>query len=429
VAALLGVLRHRLVGHSLIFIAGEILNKALPFLLLPVLTRALTTADYGVTATFAAVLSVLGVLVGLSSHGAVSVAFFRLDRPALGRQVAAVLLVLATSTAASFLIMAAIAGRLSAALDVPVRWLLLAVVLAGAQFATQINLVLWQCERKPAAYAGYQISQTALNALVTILLVVRWHWGWRGQLTGQAVAVLTFGVGSLIVLARRRYLSHRPTREDVRDVVAFGVPLVPHALAGWVLTGVDRFLLTSIVGVAATGLYAVGYQMAMVLGVLAAAFNRAWVPYLFEQLGTIDDAGRRRLVRLIYALFGAFLLAAIVMGVLVTPLADVFLGERFHDASRFVFWIALGFAFDGMYYLVVNQLFYVKRTGPLVWITLAVGIAHVALSSTLIRLQGPIGAARAMAISFGFQFLLVWMASARFCPLPWSLRRAAARAA
>ena len=38
----------------------------------------------------------------------------------------------------------------------------------------------------------------------------------------------------------------------------------------------------SILGAAITGIYAVGYQLGMVLSVLAAAFNKTWSPYLLD---------------------------------------------------------------------------------------------------------------------------------------------------
>ena len=45
--------------------------------------------------------------------------------------------------------------------------------------------------------------------------------------------------------------------------------------------GSDRIILMSILGATATGIYAVGYQIGMIISVLVTAFNKA---YLFKTL-------------------------------------------------------------------------------------------------------------------------------------------------
>jgi hypothetical protein len=71
----------------------------------------------------------------------------------------------------------------------------------------------------------------------------------------------------------------------------------------------------SILGATTTGIYAVGYQLGMVLSVLAAAFNKAWSPYL--------------------------------------------LGNKFIESSEFIIYFSLAFSFHGMYLMVTNYIFYI----------------------------------------------------------------------
>ena len=69
-------LRSKLFGNAAIYLGANILNAGIPFLLLPILTRVLTPADYGTVAMFGIVLSVLGAFTGLSVHGAIGVRYF-----------------------------------------------------------------------------------------------------------------------------------------------------------------------------------------------------------------------------------------------------------------------------------------------------------------------------------------------------------------
>lgn len=87
-----------IVKNSVIFISFELINKAVPFLLLPILTRYLTPEDYGIIASFIAMVSFLAVFIGLSGHGAVDANFFRLKKNKLGIYIANVLMILLLTT-------------------------------------------------------------------------------------------------------------------------------------------------------------------------------------------------------------------------------------------------------------------------------------------------------------------------------------------
>ena len=243
--------------------------------------------------------------------------------------------------------------------------------------------------------------------------------GWFGQLTGITLATVWFAMLSFGFIWRRGYLRFEFSRSYIKDALNFSIPLIPHSLSTWLHVGVDRFLLASMVGMAATGLFAVGYQVGFVIGVLAASVNRAWMPFLFNRLDGIDLAGKIRLVKAIYIYCLGILGLSLGVGLVSPWLAGLFLGKDYSSASRFVIWIAVGYAFDGMYYMLVGQIFFMKRTKYLAAVTFTAGLLHVGLSYFLIKLNGAIGAAQATAISFLIALVMVWVLSAKIYPLPW----------
>ena len=70
--------------------------------------------------------------------------------------------------------------------------------------------------------------------------------------------------------------------------LAFSLPLVPHALAGWALEMSDRAILTRLLPLHDVGVYSLGYQLGAAMGLVTTAFNAAWVPFLF---GTLKERG------------------------------------------------------------------------------------------------------------------------------------------
>ena len=65
-----------LLRSSAIYGVANALSAGVPFLLLPILTRALAPSEYGVVVSFFLVVSLSTSLAGLNVHSAVSVKWF-----------------------------------------------------------------------------------------------------------------------------------------------------------------------------------------------------------------------------------------------------------------------------------------------------------------------------------------------------------------
>ena len=66
--------------NTFIYTLLQLINKGIPFLLLPILTRYLTTNDYGMIATYNTFVGILAIFIGLSMPGAVGVNYFQLKK-------------------------------------------------------------------------------------------------------------------------------------------------------------------------------------------------------------------------------------------------------------------------------------------------------------------------------------------------------------
>lgn len=415
------VLRHRLAKNTGLYTAAEILNKAIPFLLLPVMTRYLSPSDYGIVAIFMAYVGILCVFVGLSAHGAVTVNFFRMDRSQLPSYVFNVFLILIVSASCVFLLTTVLVDELVKRLSLPPLWISLGVIIAFCRFLTLINLILWQAENRPKPYCAYSVSQLLLDASLSIVFVVTLSLGWSGRLIGTSAATILFALLSIVFVLRRNYVSFRIDLIHIRDALAFGVPLIPHVLSVWFMTSVDRFLITNFVGLADTGIYTVGYQFGMIIGIIAVAFNQAWAPIFYEMIKDVDAPGKIKLARLTYLYFIVILLLALALAIVARPVIGLVLGPEFIESFRFVFWIAVSYAFNGMYFMVCLYVMYSKKTHILSLVSLIVGVLHVFISYHFIQLYGAIGAAQATLISFFIRFVFVWFLSTKVCPMPWIL--------
>jgi len=274
-------------------------------------------------------------------------------------------------------------------------------------------------EHRAKPYGTYQILQMLTNASFGLVLIVGFGFNWEGQLMAQAVSSILFGFLSLLFVYRRGYLSFAFNADYIKDALKFGLPLIPHGLSGWFKTGVDRIFLTTFVGTSATGLYSIGYQLGMVIGILAVAFNQAYSPYLFSRLDHIGIEGKKALVKHTYIYFVVILFLATLLSTVAPWIIQTFLAKAYEEATVYIPWIAFSFAFTGMYFMVVNYIFYTKKTFTLAIVTFITGLIHVAISYFLIQENGSVGAAQATTLSSFIMFIGVWILSAKTYPMPW----------
>jgi O-antigen/teichoic acid export membrane protein len=423
------ILKSSLVRSSGIYTISRIVNSAIPFLMMPVLTRYLSPTDYGIVAMFAVLLGIVSPFVGLSLHGAVSVRYFDKSETDLPRYIGNCFMILVASAFLVSVVMWLFAGPISRHSAFPREWLWTVVFVAAAQFVGFVLMTLWQVENKPVRYGIFQNLQTLGNVSLTILLVVGLGKNWQGRIEAQVITLALFALVAGYILYRNGWLKFSYDRSSVNNALRFGIPLIPHALGGMLIVQTDRMFLTNMAGVAVAGIYTVGYQFGSIIDMVASSFNQAYAPWLYKQLNSDDPAIKKRIVKLTYLYFVLILFFAVGLSLIVPWFLTFFVGKNFVGAGKYVFWIALGYAFNGMYYMVTNYIFFAGKTSVLAGVTFLTALLNIAFNYLLIKLNGPVGAAQASALAFFISFILTWVLSARVYAMPWSLKRTGYNAA
>jgi len=408
----------RLLGSAATYIGANAINSAIPFLLLPLLTRVLAPHEYGTVTMFVTVMSVLAALTGLSVHGAVSVRFFDkdIDHPGF---VGTSLLVLVGSTFLVLLAVWFLAAPLARWTQVPQGWLLVAVLTAAAQFIIHIRLVMWQVKTEALRYGVFQITQTALNLGLSVGLVLMLGMGWEGRALGVVVSVSVLSMLALYSLQRARLVRWCWNERYAKSLLRFGVPLIPHTIGGVMIAVSDRFIVTSMLGAREMGIYAAAMQVGLVIGLVADSCNKAFAPWLFQTLKQDDAVKNARIVRYTYLLFLMIPLVALLFGCSAPFILELIVGEAYRSGGDVVLYIALGGAFGGMYYLVANYVFFAGKTEWLALATLVSGLTGVAVSWWLVRVFGAVGAAQGTMFAQVMAFLLTWAIAVKSHPMPW----------
>lgn len=419
-------MRYKTFGNATIYLGANIVNAAIPFLLLPILTRVLTPIDYGIVAMFGVVASILNSFTGLSVHNAVGVRYFQLESQSVAEYVGACLTILCASTALVFAVVAILGHWLAEVTQVPRYWLLVAVVMSGSQFVINVRLSLWQAQRKALLFGTMQVAQSIANAGISLYLVIVMKMAWEGRVLGQVVAMTTFmglGVYSLLKCSEIK----RPTAfaRDVRDALKFGVPLIPHVCGGFLVGVADRFVVSEMLGIADVGVYSVAFQLGMVLKLVSDAFVKSYGPWLYERLQEESSNSKLVVVGASYLSCALFMVIAVLANAVLKYFFEYIVGREFYAALDIVLPFLLGQAFKGMYFTVSNFYFFSSRTHYLSAITLGSGIFGVGASICFVPSLGLAGAAYGFLLGNFLCFVLAWYFSGRMFAMPWLSVRSA----
>jgi len=408
-----------LLSNAGTYVFFNALNKSVPFLLLPLLTRHLSTVEYGIYASLQAILAFIAPAIGVSTGGAVARAYWDLSRDKMAVYIGSVFRLVG----ASALILSALALIFKTTIEriwhVPGGWISLVVILATANFVIAINLALWQMERRAFPYGLFQTAQSLLTYSLSIVFVVGLAWAWKGQILAQILVASGFASLSLFILNRRQYLSMEYSRQFALDALKFGLPIIPHEWGAVIINMSGLLFINALLGVSAVGSYSVGFTFAQGIGLLNHSFNQAWIPFLFEKLKKGGGSEKLKIVRLTYAYFVIIFLLALAVGYLAPAALKLLVGKDFQGSSLYVRVLTLGFAFNGMYLMISGYIFYSKKTHILAWVTFSSAVLNVIFNLILIPRNGPLGAAQAFLAAALMSFLASWWLSQRVFKMPW----------
>ena len=411
-----------LVVGSAVYAVSNILNALIPFALLPLLTRYLSPEEYGEVAMFQTILGGVAAFVGLSMAGAAGRKFFdgNLGKDDLAEFIGACLQILMFTSLVCLAVFGLFSDQFMEWLGLEKSFIFLAVFVSAANMIVQLRLVQWQVRKQAVEYGALQIARSLLNVLLSIVFVVVLVKGSDGRISAQICTAAVFTVISLWLLKREdllRFFRWRPS--FIREVLGFGVPLIPHVGGFFLLTSIDRLVINAELGLAQAGIYMVAVQIAAALAMIFDAVNKAYVPWLFERLKRGQESESRKIVLLTYGWFALLLCGAWLAFIIGPSLVTFVVGEQYAIAADVIGWLVLGQVFSGMYLMVTNYIFYSKRTGLLSLVTIVSGLINVILLLFLIESFGQEGAAYSFCIANGARFLFSWYVAQKRHKMPW----------
>jgi len=417
----LSIASSKFIKNSGIYAITNIVSGAIPFLLIPIITKNMPPEDYGTIAMFMVLVGFSNSVIGLNVHGAVLRSYYDQDEFDFPKYVFNSLIILFTSAFFVVVVIIVFGNIIEKYASFPKSWFIAVIFYSFFQFIGLVLLAIWQAQKKALQYGIFIIARIVLDLTLSIVLILYLNWGWEGRIVGQLTAITASGLLVFIILINSKLVKLQFDWAYIKNALNFGIPLIPHTVGLVLFTMTDRIFITNMIGVKSVGIYFIAYQIGQIIYLFSDAFNKAWVPWFYEKLKSNLLTEKIKIVKITYIYFIVILVFALTI-FLITPLIfKFFIGKEYLEAEDYVIWFLLGFAFNGMYKMVCNYMFYLRKTKIISSITFIAGTTNVILNYFLIKEYGIVGAAQASTISFLLSFVLTWIYSSRVYKMPWNL--------
>jgi len=417
----------RFASNSLFYLLAMVLNRGISFVLLPIYTRHLTPADYGILAICTTIITLLGSVLSLSLEGSAIVYYFKLDRPEFRKLLRTVWLWMLFAPLPVIGALQFLGPRVLTALLPQVPWqpyLSLTVWIAYLSIAPLLPLAMLRSQQKAFAYGVLSVASFLVTALLLLYFVAVREEGVLGSLRAQIISgALVAVVSHSIIFQRYQLLPWRwweLSWKYLRAALRLCVPYLPHVFFMWALNLSDRWILVRFVPLSELGIYNLAYTLGMLVLVVGMALLTAYDPFYYQ--GAAEEGFRAQLPRL---LGGYFLISTLIMlsaSLLAPEVLRLMTRPAYYAAARLVPWIAMGYWFYvGIYGLSMTVLTYHKRTEWTLLLTGPPALLNIALNWILIPRYGILAAAVNTLVAFMAMALLGLLVSRRLdrLPYPW----------
>ncbi len=336
-----------------VFSVCSILQKCMPFVLMPFLTRLLSVEDYGIYSTYTAWLTIFASVCTLNLHLGVfnnGMHRFSGDREQYASAMVWVTILL---LALSFTLAWPLRGKIAGWLFLPgkyVPWMLVQIL-----FQQFFNL--WVAKERYVYGFRRLLVLVGLYCAAGTVFPVAALYLWRADDTGviisTALVQVLFGTVCAAELLIRG--SGRANGGYIRYAVGFNLALLPHYLSGVILGQVDRTMINAMCGAAPAAVYSVAHTFALALNFAVSSVNAAIVPWTYE---AVAKRRMRELNRITAILAGGFAALLCVFVLVMPEIMKLFITEEYYGAVRLVPPIAVSSYFIFLYNLFANVEFY-----------------------------------------------------------------------
>ena len=374
------------------------LNKALPFLILPVFAYFINPEEFGVMTNFNVLLQFALPLVSLGTFTYLTVEYFNVEKNKVSVLYTSLVVLIFVLFLLSIIIVVIFQGLIFRLVALELKWQLCATFCAFLSACINLFLSYLRVIGKSLFFGVLQIFQSLILAVVSISLVAFLEIGWEAKAIGTFLSVLATFVLFAFYGFHNRLLSFHDCRlYQIKNAVNFGLPLLPHNISFWLRSGADKIVVTHFLGLSMNGVYSIALSFGTIVTLFTTSFFNVYSPYIYKQLSDIEKGVvdknvilRQHLKYILIFAFALMVLVCLLYCLLYFLVPLIFKGD-YVNSLKYTPLVLLAVYFNSLYSIFSMYIFYKKETKKLGFITFLSTILQVIMIYFCCSVFGIIG--------------------------------------
>lgn len=387
------------VKAGIFYLVGNMFDKAISFLVLPVFTRILSTEEYGLVSNYLSVQVIISTFIALNLGNTVRNAYVDF-KDNLDEYISTMFV---TGYISSFVItLIFFAINLFLNIIQPGYLVIVCCVHAFSSFIIGTFALRYMMSEQ---YVKRTILLIMPNFVVTIasIIVIVYIPGnsylQRVFIYSSIYAVIGVSLSIVqLVKSKKRFVP-----KYLKYALPIAIPIIFHTLSTVILSQSDRTMITALYGAAENGIYSVVYSFGMLALVLTSSAENVWIPWFTKKMIEQNKNLINRVAHT-YLLVVGFLIIVVIF---VSPdILVLMAGEKYKVGIALVPPIIIASFYIFMTSFFINLEYYYKKTKHIARNTIISGIVNVVLNYLLIPKYGGVAAAYTTLASYLLNYIL-----------------------
>ncbi len=415
----------KIIKNTIIYTIGNVFPDVAAFVLLPIYTRYLSPADYGIVNSLQVLNAILAVVLTLAIERSVTRLYWdhkteNEKKEFLGTIVLTLLGIATAVLALLFLLKDLIALIYSSIPFYP--FYVYAIITAYFSVFERVPKLYLRLKQKAKSFVILSIMQFVTKAAFILWFIVELKAGAAGMLKGQMIGTAIMAPIFLFIGFKIIKITFKPT--IIKESLKYSLPMIPVFLSSWVLNLSDRIFLERYCSLSDVGIYSLGYKIGGLVLILASAFSLAYEP-VFYKLANSDDQldAKKKLFFYNNSLVIAMLLICFFISFFSKEAITILLDARYIEAYKIVPIIALAYFIAQSAGVMNRSIYQEKKTVVMMIIMISSAMLNIMLNFMLVPKYGVYGAAFSTVLSFTGMFIVeYWYAKkCYFIDYDWKL--------
>lgn len=364
-------------------------QKGISFITLPIFTRLLTTAQYGIVSVYVSWVGLISILCTLNLHlGGFNNGMLRYEKNR-NYYVAALQGLITLITFIWTLLYIFFKNFWENLLGIPSN--LIIVMFIEILFTSAFYL--WSSKeryeyryKKLVVFTILNSGLTSLFAIIAIFCVDK-NKGAEAKIIGSIIAIVI--VCGYLYIYNFKQGKVFYDKKIWRSSFLFNLPLIWHYLSTMILNQCDRIMISKMIENDKAGIYSVAYSAGMILNILVSAINQSFAPWIYGKLESKDFKDTKRITNMLF-LFLAFII--LIFTVFAPECVFILGGKEYMEAINIIPSVACSLYFIMMYQLFANIEFYHEKNRFISYASCGGAVINIILNLIFIRLFGYIAA-------------------------------------